>query len=68
MIGSDLGQEFDDGYVLEPGMIVVLEPVIWDDGVASYRAEEIVVVTDDGYRILSAFPGYAPFTRGGGGK
>jgi Xaa-Pro aminopeptidase len=68
MIGSDLGQEFDDGYVLEPGMIVVLEPVIWDDGVASYRAEEIVVVTDDGYRILSAFPGYAPFTRGGGGQ
>jgi len=65
MIGSDLGQEFDDGYVLEPGMIVVLEPVIWEDGVASYRAEEIVVVTDDGHRVLTAAPGYAPFSRTG---
>jgi Xaa-Pro aminopeptidase len=65
MIGSDLGPDFDDGYRLEPGMIVVLEPVIWDDGVASYRAEEIVVVTDGGYRILTAAPGYAPFTSDG---
>ena len=61
MIGTDLGDEFDDNFVLAPGMILVLEPVIWDDGIAGYRAEEIVVVTDDGYRILSSFPGYAPF-------
>ena len=61
MIGTDLGDEFDDNFVLAPGMILVLEPVIWDDGVAGYRAEEIVVVTDDGHRILSSFPGYAPF-------
>ncbi len=68
MIGSDLGPEFDDGYQLEPGMIVVLEPVIWDDGVASYRAEEIVVVTDDGGRILTSNPGYAPFEHRGQGR
>ncbi len=61
MIGTDLGEEFDDNFVLAPGMILVLEPVVWDDGVAGYRAEEIVVVTDDGNRILSSFPGYAPF-------
>lgn len=61
MIGTDLGGEFDDNFVLAPGMILVLEPVIWDDGIAGYRAEEIVVVTDDGCRILSSFPGYAPF-------
>lgn len=61
MIGTDLGDEFDDNFVLAPGMILVLEPVIWEDGVAGYRAEEIVVVTDDGHRILSSFPGYAPF-------
>ena len=61
MIGTDLGDEFDDNFVLAPGMILVLEPVIWDDGIAGYRAEEIVVVTDDGYRILSSMPGYAPF-------
>ena len=62
MIGSDLGQEFDDAYVLAPGMILVLEPIAWDDGVASYRAEEIVTVTDDGHRVLSGRPGHAPFT------
>lgn len=61
MIGTDLGDEFDDNFVLAPGMILVLEPVIWDDGIAGYRAEEIVVVTNDGNRILSSFPGYAPF-------
>jgi Xaa-Pro dipeptidase len=63
MIGSDLGPEFDDGYVLAAGMILVLEPVVWDDGVASYRAEEIIVVTDDGHRVLTGGAGYAPFTR-----
>ncbi len=61
MIGTDLGDEFDSNFVLAPGMILVLEPVIWDDGIAGYRAEEIVVVTEDGCRILSSFPGYAPF-------
>lgn len=61
MIGSDLGAEFDDGFPLEPGMILVLEPIVWDDGVASYRAEEIVVVTDDGHRVLTSGPGYHPF-------
>ena len=43
-------------------MILVLEPIAWDDGVASYRAEEIVTVTDDGHRVLSGRPGHAPFT------
>ena len=62
MIGSDLGGEFDDGFELAPGMILVLEPVVWNDGVASYRAEEIVVVTEDGRRMLTGAPGYEPFT------
>jgi Xaa-Pro dipeptidase len=26
---------------------------VWDDGHAGYRAEEVVAVTDDGYRMLS---------------
>jgi Xaa-Pro aminopeptidase len=62
MIGTDLGEEFDDTFVLAPGMILVLEPVVWDDGIASYRSEEIVTVTHDGCRILSGMPGYTPFT------
>jgi Xaa-Pro aminopeptidase len=53
-VGTDLGQDFDDSVVLAPGMVLVLEPVIWDDGRAGYRAEEIVAVTDTGWRMLSA--------------
>lgn len=60
LIGTDLGEEFDDSIVLAPGMVMVLEPVIWDDGHGGYRAEDIVAVTEDGYRRLSNFP-YMPF-------
>jgi Xaa-Pro aminopeptidase len=54
LVGTDLGAEFDDTLVLAPGMVLVFEPVVWDDGDAGFRAEEIVVVTDDGYEYLSA--------------
>ncbi len=52
-VGTDLGPEFDESFVLAPGMVLVLEPVIWDDGEAGYRAEEILAVTETGYRMLS---------------
>jgi len=54
LVGTDLGTEFDDALVLAPGMVLVFEPVVWDDGEAGFRAEEIVAVTDDGYEYLSA--------------
>lgn len=57
LVGTDLGAEFDDGFVLAPGMVLVFEPVVWDDGHAGFRAEEIVAVTDDGYEYLSARDG-----------
>jgi Xaa-Pro aminopeptidase len=38
-------------------MVLVFEPVVWDDGNAGFRAEEIVAVTDDGYEHLSARDG-----------
>jgi Xaa-Pro aminopeptidase len=53
LIGTDLGEEFDEQQVMEPGMVLVFEPVIWDDGAAGYRAEDIVAVTDDGWVKLS---------------
>ena len=34
-------------------MVLVLEPITWEDGVGGYRAEEIVAVTADGYELLS---------------
>ena len=61
MIGTDLGPAFDDGYVLASGMVLVFEPVVWTDGVGGYRAEEIVAVTDDGWRLLGGGHHYEPF-------
>ena len=52
-VGTDLGDAFDEGLVLAPGMVLVLEPVIWDDGHGGFRAEEIVVVTDSGADVLT---------------
>jgi Xaa-Pro aminopeptidase len=52
-VGTDLGPEFDAALVLQAGMVLVFEPVIWDDGHAGHRSEEIVAVTDTGYRRLS---------------
>ena len=52
-IGTDFGEEFDEQLSMEPGMVVVLEPVVWDEGAAGYRAEDIVAVTDTGWVKLS---------------
>ena len=60
LIGTDLGEAFDESVVLAPGMVLVLEPAIWDDGCAGYRGEEIVAVTETGYVQLTDYP-YAPF-------
>jgi Xaa-Pro dipeptidase len=62
LIGTDLGEEFDEQQVLAPGMILVLEPVIWEDGYGGYRAEDIYSITDDGWMSLSDFP-YDPFSK-----
>jgi Xaa-Pro dipeptidase len=54
LVGTDLGADFDDALVLTPGMVLVFEPVVWDDGEAGFRAEEIVTLTDNGYEHLGA--------------
>ena len=59
-IGTDLGDSYDKRQVLQPGMVVVFEPLVWDDGAAGYRAEEVIVVTDDGYISLTDYP-YDPY-------
>lgn len=65
LVGTDLGEAFDEAQVLTPGMVVVMEPVIWDDGAGGYRSEDVFAVTDDGWVQLSDFP-YEPFGRGCG--
>jgi len=61
LVGTDLGEGFDEQFVLEPGMVLVLEPVVWEDGVGGHRAEEVVAITDSGWRPLGGWPGYLPF-------
>jgi Xaa-Pro dipeptidase len=60
MIGTDLGEEFDDNFVFPAGMVLVLEPVVWEDGTGGYRSEEIVVITEDGFTPLTNYP-YSPY-------
>jgi Xaa-Pro dipeptidase len=60
MIGTDLGDEFDEKFVLEPGMVLVLEPVVWEEGTGGYRSEEIVVITEESWIPLTNYP-YHPY-------
>ena len=60
LLGTDLGESFDESIVLTAGVVLVFEPVIWDDGMGGYRSEDTVVVTDDGWAPLSDHP-YDPF-------
>ncbi|MBV9318989.1 MAG: aminopeptidase P family protein [Mycobacterium sp.] len=60
MIGTDLGDEFDENFVFKPGMVVVLEPVVWEDGTGGYRSEEIIVITEEGWMLLTNYP-YDPY-------
>lgn len=60
MIGTDLGEQFDDNFVFPAGMLLVLEPVIWEDGTGGYRSEEIVVITEGGWMPLTDYP-YDPY-------
>jgi len=53
LIGTDFGDQFDEQLIMQPGMVAVFEPVIWEDGAAGYRSEDIVAVTDTGWVKLS---------------
>jgi Xaa-Pro dipeptidase len=67
LIGTDLGDDFDESVVLAPGMVLVLEPAIWDDGHGGYRSEEIVAITESGTTKLSHYS-YSPFEASMGGS
>jgi Xaa-Pro dipeptidase len=54
--GTDLGEQVESQVVFEAGTVLVLEPVVWDDGHGGYRAEEVVVVTADGCELVTEYP------------
>jgi Xaa-Pro dipeptidase len=59
-VGSDIGEAFDSSLVLAAGMVLVLEPIVWEDGFGGYRAEEVLVITEDGWEPMTDYP-YDPF-------
>jgi Xaa-Pro dipeptidase len=59
-VGTDLGDDFDAGLVLAAGMVLVIEPIVWDEGHSGYRSENVFVITDDGCINLTDYP-YDPY-------
>jgi Xaa-Pro dipeptidase len=59
-VGTDLGDGYDHRQVLAAGTVLMIEPVVWDEGHAGYRSENMVVVTEDGCVDLSDYP-YDPY-------
>jgi Xaa-Pro dipeptidase len=59
-IGTDLGEAYDERQVLAPGMVLVLEPLVWEDGACGYRAEEVIAITEDSWIPLTDYP-YDPY-------
>ena len=41
-------------------MVLVLEPLVWEDGASGYRAEEVIAITEDGLISLTDYP-YDPY-------
>jgi Xaa-Pro aminopeptidase len=46
-----------DETVLQPGMVLNIEPVVFDEERSGYHLEDLVVVTGDGHRLLTHHQG-----------
>jgi len=55
-IGTDLGMAAEEAMTLVPGMVLVLEPYVWEEGAGGYRAEQMIAITAAGHERLSAPP------------
>ena len=45
--------------LLAPGMVLCIEPAHYDEGVAGYHIEDLVVVTEDGAKVLTDYESIA---------
>src|SRR3546814_11991304 len=46
-VGTDLGDAYDRRQVLEAGTVLVVEPVVWDEGYTGHRSEQVLVITEE---------------------
>jgi Xaa-Pro aminopeptidase len=53
--GENARLDEEEEQLLEPGMTLVIEPYIWLEGVGGFRAEHVVVITDNGWNGLTRF-------------
>ena len=61
VIGLDQGRDLDQEWVMQPGMVLVLQPYVWREGVGGVLSKETILITEDGCRRLSNFP-YGPLS------
>lgn len=54
-VGTELGEAAEDAIGLVPGMVIVVEPYVWSEGVGGYRGEESILITPSGPTRLSHF-------------
>jgi Xaa-Pro aminopeptidase len=52
--GPSVARKSED--ILAPGMVITVEPGIYIPGFGGVRIEDLVLVTEDGHRVLSASP------------
>ena len=59
-VGSDIGEAFDASLVLAAGMVLVIEPIVWDDGPPATAPRRCSLITEDGWEPMTDYP-YDPF-------
>jgi Xaa-Pro dipeptidase len=54
--GADFAPEMEAAMVLAAGMVLMVEPYVWQAGVGGYRAEYCIVVNEDSTDVVSTLP------------
>ena len=53
LVGTELGEAFEQSWRLAPGMVITLQPYVWQEGVGGILAKETVLITAEGHELLT---------------